>query len=73
MTEKQLRDKVYVRRLQQGSYEVTIIFKNKPYHCHSNNSLAWDDLGTEGQRSYYKTDRQCLQAFYDECVRKNNL
>ena len=73
MTLNQLREKVTIRRLQQCSYKVTIEYRGKYYSCVSNNSLAWDDLGAEFHRSWYKTDKQCLKAFYDECKRINNL
>ena len=74
-TERDLRDCVEIRRLQQGSYKITITYRGKKYSCVSNNSLAWDDLGAEWNenRSYYKTDKQCLRAFYNECKIKNGL
>ncbi len=73
MTEKELREKVTIRRMQQGCYKVTINFRGREYSCQSHNSLAWDDLGDDVHRSYYKTDKQCLEAFYEECKRKNDL
>ncbi len=72
MTTSELFEKVNVRRLQQGCYKVTIEYRHKFYSCTSNDSLAWDDLGSE-HRVWYKTDKQCLMAFYNECKRKNNL
>jgi hypothetical protein len=73
MTEKELRDKVIIRRLQQCSYRVTIKYYGKEYHCVSNNSLAWDDLDSEGKRSFYSTNKECLKAFYNECKIVNGL
>jgi len=73
MTERELREKVTIKWLQQCCYKVTILYYGKEYSCISNNSLAWDDLGEEYNRSYYKTDKQCLKAFYEECKRINGL
>ena len=75
MNEKKLRERVNVQRVQHGQYKVTITYHGKEYTCLSNNSLAWDDLDEEWvqNRSYYKTDKQCLMACYNECKRANNL
>ncbi len=58
-------------------YRVEIIYRGKKYHCISNNSEAWDTLGDCDSLSevsgYYRTGKQALMAFYDECLRKNYL
>jgi hypothetical protein len=74
MTLQELKERVKVERDGgYGSYKVTITYRGKSYWCHSNNSLAWDDLGSDEHRCYYMTDKQALLAFYDECKRKNHL
>lgn len=73
MTEEQLRERITIKRLQQCSYKVTIVYRGREYSCVSHNSLAWDDLGSEYHRSFYKTDKQCLEAFYEECKRVNRI
>lgn len=73
MTEKELRERVEVCHAHgYGRYRVTISYRGKYYECFSNNTLAWDDLGSE-HRVWYKTDKACLQAFYNECKRINRL
>lgn len=73
MTLKQLEERVSWSWCGYGTYEVTITYRGKQYHCKCHDTLANDDYQSEGHRSYYKTDKQCLMAFYDECKRKNNL
>ena len=73
MTTKELKERVSWKWSGYGSYLVTITYRGKEYHCTSHNTLANDDYQEEGHRSYYKTDRQCLLAFYDECKRANHL
>lgn len=73
MTTKELENKVSWRWIGYGTYKVTIIYRGKEYSCKSHNTLANDDYQSEEHRSYYKTDKQCLMAFYDECKRINHL
>lgn len=78
MTLQELKEKVNVRRANgYCSYEVTITYRGKEYHCHSNNSLAWDRLDDDNYTDTYimggYTNKQAWKAFYDECKRKNNL
>lgn len=71
MTEKQLKEKVDVRRGNwYGHYDVTIEYRGKKYHCTSNNSFAYDGLD-EG--AYGRTSKQAYQAFYEECLQRNHL
>ena len=72
MTTKQLDDAIDWRWIGYGTYEVTISYRNKIYKCHTHNTTAIDDYQSES-RSYYKTDKQCLMALYDECMRANHL
>lgn len=73
MTLEQLQERTKIQKVGWGIYKVTITFRGKKYSCLSHNSLAYDDYQSEGQRSYYATDKQCLKAFYDECRQKNGL
>ena len=73
MTTEELKERVSWRWCGYGTYEVTITYRDKQYHCHSHNTIANDDYQSEGHRSHYTTDKQCLMAFYDECKRKNHL
>lgn len=77
MTLNELKDRVTVRRMGYGSYSVTINYGGRPYHCTSNNSLAWDRIN---DRDLRETEVGCgytykgaYAAFYDECKRKNNI
>lgn len=80
MTTKELENRVQVTWCGCGQYRVSIDYRGKVYHCHSNNSLAWDRYH-DGQREYEPdckvlcsyTYKQSLMAFYGECKRKNNL
>ena len=72
MTTKQLAERVSWEWCGSGTYEVTISYMGKQYHCKSHNTLANDDYQSDS-RSYYKTDKQCLMAFYDECKMSNHL
>lgn len=72
MTQKELSERMYaLAYTSSGSYKVTIEYRKKMYSCTSNNSLAWDAI-MHNDYSYY-TFKQALQAFYDECKRKNYL
>lgn len=76
LTEAQLRERMVVRRGSwYGHYEVEITYRGKKYTCTSTNSLAWDmnDWNPGEPRAWYSSARQALQAFYDECKRKNGL
>lgn len=73
MTEKQLKERVKWSWCGYGTYNVSIIYRGNGYYCESHNTLANDDYQEEGHRSFYKTDKQCLLAFYNECKRKNHL
>lgn len=79
MTLKELWDKVIVQSRGSGQYEVKIIYRRKWYRCTSNNSLAYDSLpklcgsGCWDDSNLPMTTKQALQAFYDECKRKNCL
>ena len=72
MTTKELRNRVGWQWSGYGKYVVSIIYRRKKYVCTSHNTLAADDYQSDS-RAYYKTDKQCLKAFYDECKRANNL
>lgn len=72
MTQKQLEERVMWGWCGYGTYIVTITYRGKEYHCTSHNTIANDDYKSD-IRVYYKTDKQCLLAFYDECKRKNHL
>lgn len=72
MTQKELELKfVSIKLAGSGSYRVTIEYRNHTYSCISNNSLAYDAWRND-DHSYY-TEKQALQALYDECKRKNGL
>lgn len=73
MTTKQLKERVKWEWVGYGTYKVTIVYHGKEYCCRSHNTIANDDYQSEGHCSYYKTDKQCLMAFYDECKRANHL
>lgn len=74
MTTKELYDKVQIRWVGYGQYEVTIEFRGKTYKCHSNNSQAWDYKDWEpGDGPHPYTSKQAYQAFWDECCRKNHI
>ena len=74
MTTEQLSERVSVSWKGYGLYEVKITFHGKVYTCHSNNSMAWDDRNWEpGDGPHHYTKKQALQAFWDECCRKNHL
>ena len=73
MTLKQLQDKVRITIPLTGRYKIYITYRNHEYWCYSNNTLAADDYQSKEHRSFYKTDKQCLMAMYDECMRKNKL
>ena len=62
---------LYIRRLGCGNYKIAIEYRNKPYTCVSNNSLAYDAWKYDDRTHY--TEKQALKAFYDECKRKNGL
>ena len=72
MTTRQFEERVGWKQCGYGTYDVTISYRGKQYHCKSHNTLASDDYQSDS-RSYYKTDKQCLMAFYDECKRVNHL
>lgn len=73
MTLQQLKDRVKISTVLRGQFKIYITYKNHEYWCYSNNTLATDDYKSEEHRSFYKTDKQCLMAMYDECMRKNHL
>lgn len=70
MNFEQLNQRVKWQWVGYGTYKVTIIYNRKQYTCISHNTIANDDYQSE-HRTYYKTDKQCLSAFYEECKRKN--
>lgn len=72
MTLKELQDKVYrIGVCCGGQFEVVIMYRNKLYHCQSNNTLAYDTIKSDDV-GYY-TLKQAMKALYDECKTKNNL
>lgn len=78
MTTEELRRNVGVRSKGSGTYLVNIIYRGRVYYCYSHNSLAYDrlsvfDITTERYNAYGYTYKQALQAFYNECKRKNYL
>lgn len=72
MTMQQLKERVNFQWSGYGTYIVEITYRGKKYRCISHNSIARDDYQSDN-KTHYKTDKQCLQAYYDECKRKNNL
>lgn len=75
LTEEQLRDRCSIVSLGRGRYHVRIVYRGDDYYGMSHNTMAWDDLHTEeaSRRVWYRTTRQALLAFYDECKRFNQL
>ena len=76
MNTEQLASRTTVQWCGHGSYRVTIIYQGRQYHCRSNNSLAYDRLSSDVSPLTVECDytlRQALNAFYQECKRKNNL
>lgn len=77
MTKKQLEKRVRVSRGKgYNLYNVEIDYRGKQYQCTSNNSLAYDTVGDEDygrRRDTYYTCKSALQAFYNECKRKNHI
>lgn len=58
------------------TYKVEVTYKRKKYTCISRNCMAWDAINAIGDvtgLSFYKTQKQGYQAFYDECLRKNKI
>ena len=75
MTTEELLTKVSITPRGSGNYKVTIEHRGNYYTCISHDTLAWDDLGKKemSSRAWYKTDKQALLAFWNECKRKNHL
>lgn len=75
MTLKQLQNNIIMSPIGYGTYKVTITYRGKRYHCHSNNSMAYDMLNHEkGEpKAYYNTQKQARQAVWNECKYKNEL
>ena len=81
MTLKELENRVRISRTcGHGQYKVTIEYRNEEYTCTSNNTLAYDSLphpcnagGCWDDTNCPMTEKQALQAFYDECKYKNGL
>lgn len=76
MTLNELKERVDVSQTSYGNYEVTIIYRNKKYTCHSNDSMAFDAIIEPvwgSSKILYYTEKQAYQAFYDECKMKNGL
>lgn len=62
----------------QGSYFVTITYRNKELTGTSNNSIAYDrikntDLSEKAQGHYGMTDKQARQAFRNDVLRQNKI
>lgn len=73
MTLKDLQGRVSVRLGSwYGHYRVKVRYRGKIYSCTSTNSVAWDYHNDFDSKGFY-TPKQALQAFYEECLRKNNL
>lgn len=78
MTLKELRSRVKVERARGYCYyKVTIEYRGRSYTCYSRNSLAWDRLDDDNYRDNeingFYTNKGAYQAFYDDCLRANNL
>lgn len=81
MTLAELGNKVRISKAGgHGQYRVTIEYRNEEFSCLSNNTLAYDSLphrcnagGCWDDTNCPMTEKQALQAFYDECKRKNGL
>lgn len=61
-----------------GHYKVTFVYKGKEISCITTNTLALDrinsqDIYTPNMERYTYTEKQALQALYNECKEKNNL
>lgn len=59
---------------KRGVYRVWIRYRGYAYQCYSTNSMAYDTIKSDGAcKNYYRTQKQALQALYDECKAANNL
>lgn len=61
-----------------GQYSIQFKYRGRIIQCYTNNTLAIDRLNMLSQlppryEAYCYTERQALQALYDECKRKNYL
>lgn len=61
-----------------GHYKISFVHRKKTISCTTTNTLAIDrinsqDVFTPNQERYGYTERQALQALYDECKRKNGI
>lgn len=73
MTTQELEKHVNVELSHlHGHYKITINYRGRKYRCLSTNSSAYDSVRWPDDSNEY-TYKQGLQAFYDECKRKNNL
>lgn len=77
MTARDLYYKISVAPQGSGYYLVKIEYRGKTYSCLSQNSLAYDRMNADivsGRQVYCEyTYKQAMEAFYDECKRKNYL
>lgn len=61
-----------------GQYSIQFKVRGNFIQCHTNNTLAFDRLHMIGEVTprvnlYGYTERQALEALYNECKRKNNI
>lgn len=61
-----------------GLYKVTFVYRGKTISCTTTNTLAIDRLSeistvTSKTCTSYYTEKQALQALYDECKWKNGI
>lgn len=75
MTYRELSKRISVTPCnKRGVYRVWIRYRGYAYQCYSTNSMAYDTIKSDGAcYNYYRTQKQALQALYDECKAANNL
>lgn len=77
MTLKELSNKVDIRYDNgQGSYRVTIKYRNKYYYCITNNSMAFDVIRAwirDDIPAWGYTPKQAYEVLWNECKTKNGL
>jgi len=75
MTRIELKRRISTRFAGHGHFKVTIVYRGKDYSCITTNTLAIDKIGEERTTplEFYVTEKQALQALWEECKRKNTL
>lgn len=66
-----------VRKIKYGLYNVIVKLNGNCYQCTSCNTPAWNRLDNghfhDNQKNDGYTNKGAHQAFYDECLQKNNV